>query len=122
MCIVKEGYQKAFYSVFQTDSILNRIHVAEPKPRDTKSRPAFIPEAALKRKMKKMEIADDDEEEEEDDMMDTGFETSNKNNKKKNKKKTERDIELEMGDDYVLDLNKKFDLPEVRKVKCLKVM
>lgn len=29
---------------------------------------------------------------------------------KKGKKKTERDIELEMGDDYVLDLNKKFDL------------
>ena len=30
--------------------------------------------------------------------------------KKKNKKKTERDIEVEMGDDYVLDLNKKYDL------------
>lgn len=30
--------------------------------------------------------------------------------KKKKGKKTERDIEIEEGDDYVLDLNKKFDL------------
>ena len=27
----------------KADGILNRIHVAEPQSRDTKSRPAFIP-------------------------------------------------------------------------------
>ena len=32
----------------KADGILNRIHVAEPQPRDGKVRAAFIPEAALK--------------------------------------------------------------------------
>ena len=32
----------------KVDGILNRLHVAEPAPRDTKSRPAFIPPAAVK--------------------------------------------------------------------------
>ena len=29
--------------------IINRLHVAMPKPRDTKERPAFIPEGAIKK-------------------------------------------------------------------------
>lgn len=44
--------------------------------------------------------------------MDTGIVTKGS---RKSKKKTERDIELEMGDDYILDLNKKFDLPDEEK-------
>ena len=51
---------------FQADGILNRIHVAEPKPRDSVQRPAFIPEAALKKRSKKMEV--DEEEDENEDM------------------------------------------------------
>ena len=56
----------------KTDSILNRIHVAEPAKRDNRSRPAFIPEAVFKkREMKKagMEIDSDEQEDEEDDTM-----------------------------------------------------
>lgn len=33
----------------------------------------------------------------------------------KPKKKTERDIELELGDDYILDLKKRYDLPADEK-------
>lgn len=58
--------------LFQTDSILNRIHVAEPKKRDSQARPAFIPEAVFKkREMKKagMEIDSDGGDDEDDDTM-----------------------------------------------------
>ena len=96
----------------KADGILNRIHVAEPKPRDNVSRPAFIPEAALKKRMAKkaMDVDDDasDEDAEEDMDTDAVVPGCNVGKKKKKGKKTERDIELEMGDDYVLDLNKKF--------------
>lgn len=71
----------------KVNDILNRIHVALPVPRDNKDRPPFIPDAVHHKPMI----------------------TSTKS------KKTERDIELEMGDDYVLDLNKKYDLPEDEK-------
>lgn len=71
------------------DNILNRIHVATPTPRDNKSRPPFIPDGARK---KPMEV--------------DGAVT---------KKKTERDIELEMGDDYTIDFKKNYDLPEDEK-------
>jgi len=44
-----------------------------------------------------------DESEEDEETMDV------------EKKKTERDIEVEMGDDYILDLQKRYDLPEEEK-------
>ena len=31
------------------DEVVNRLHIAMPKPRDNKERPAFIPDAAKKR-------------------------------------------------------------------------
>ena len=70
------------------DGILNRVHVAMPKPRDGVRRPPVIPEGALKKKLEKAS---------------------------KLKKRTERDIELELGDDYILDLKKNYDLPEEYK-------
>jgi len=99
----------------KADGILNRIHVAEPKKRDTVERPAFIPEAVFRKRAKaKMEVDEDDGTDEEEDMETEGDavvpNSGSKQQKKKNKKKTERDIELEMGDDYVLDLNKKYML------------
>lgn len=57
-----------------------------PKPRDGKPRPPCIPENVLAKKQAATE---------------------------KRKRKLERDIELEQGDDYVLDLNKHYtDIPE----------
>ncbi|XP_013398687.1 nucleolar GTP-binding protein 1 [Lingula anatina] len=68
----------------KVNDVINRLHVATPVQRDTKARPPCIPESVLK-KRQAMEVEQE-------------------------KKKLERDIELEMGDDYVLDLQKHWDL------------
>ncbi|XP_071439336.1 nucleolar GTP-binding protein 1 [Hetaerina americana] len=75
----------------KTDGILNRLHVAVPSQRDRRTRPPCIPESVLKRKQ-------------ESEMAVTT-----------RKRKLEREIELEEGDDYVLDLKKNYDLPEEYK-------
>uniref|UniRef100_A0A8C9QY92 Nucleolar GTP-binding protein 1 n=1 Tax=Scleropages formosus TaxID=113540 RepID=A0A8C9QY92_SCLFO len=64
--------------------VLNRLHLAVPTRRDNKERPPFIPDGALARR-KAMEVDAP-------------------------KRKLERDLELELGDDYVLDLQKYWDL------------
>lgn len=71
----------------KVDGILNRLHVSVPAPRDNKARPAVIPASVL---AKKQQQAD-----------------------KARKRKLERDIEVEEGDDYVLDLQKNYsEIPE----------
>uniref|UniRef100_A0A3Q1FNE1 Nucleolar GTP-binding protein 1 n=1 Tax=Acanthochromis polyacanthus TaxID=80966 RepID=A0A3Q1FNE1_9TELE len=61
--------------------VLNRLHLAMPAKRDEKERPPFIPEgAALRRKAMEVDAP---------------------------KRKLERDLEVELGDDYVLDLQSK---------------
>merc|ERR550539_1684255 len=80
---------------------MNRLTVAEPVARDSLDRPAFIPESVLKKRLKKAEEAmeeDDDEDE-----------------TKAPRRKTEREIELEEGDDYIVDLQKNYDLPDDQK-------
>ncbi|VVC97331.1 unnamed protein product [Leptidea sinapis] len=67
----------------KVDGILNRLHVAMPAPRDGKTRPPVIPESVLKKREKMIE-------------------------KENRKRKLEREIELEEGDDYVLDLQKNY--------------
>ena len=81
----------------KVETVLNRLHVAEPVARDNKARPAFVPEAALRRQREKLEAKMEDGEDEEDETMVP-------------KRKTEREIELEEGDDYIIDLKKNFDL------------
>jgi len=93
----------------KADGILNRIHVAEPQPRDGKVRAAFIPEAALKKRMQKLQKKSE-EDEDEDEMEaedDEGIVIPKMN---KNKKKTERDLEIELDVDYGMDFNKRFML------------
>lgn len=68
--------------------ILNRLQVANPKPRDNKVRLPFIPEKVFEVKQK----------------MDLD-----------SKKKLEKDIEMELGDDYILDLKKNYVIPENQK-------
>lgn len=102
----------------KADGVLNRIHVAEPKSRDTKARPAFIPAKVMEireRKKTGMDVDEDDEdddyEDDEDEMVTAIPGTDSIISKKLQKKlKTERDIELALGDDYVLDLQKNWDL------------
>ncbi|XP_043489384.1 nucleolar GTP-binding protein 1 [Polistes fuscatus] len=69
----------------KVEGILNRLHVAQPVPRDQKVRAPCIPESVL---LKKQAIA----------------------NKMERQRKLEREIEEEMGDDYVLDLKKNYDI------------
>ena len=104
--------------------MLNRIHVAEPKTRDTKTRPAFIPAKVLEvreRKKAAMDVEDGDESDEDaiDDDEETemvpGYESTLISKKLQKKLKTERDIELALGDDYILDLQKNYDLPDNEK-------
>jgi len=97
----------------KADGILNRIHVAEPQSRDTKSRPAFIPEAAIKKMLNKKNKMEDEEEEENMeafDQNDAPIPAISPKYFKQAKNKTERDIEIEEGDDYGLDFNKRFML------------
>uniref|UniRef100_A0A8D2H6A2 GTP-binding protein 4 n=1 Tax=Urocitellus parryii TaxID=9999 RepID=A0A8D2H6A2_UROPR len=68
----------------KVNDVLNRLHLAVPNKRDDKERPPFIPEGVVARK-RRMEIGEP-------------------------KKKREQDLELEMGDDYILDLQKYWDL------------
>ncbi|KAL8164950.1 UNVERIFIED_CONTAM: Nucleolar GTP-binding protein 1 [Gekko kuhli] len=68
----------------KVNDILNRLHLALPAKRDNKERPPFIPEGALQRK-NRMEVDAP-------------------------KRKREKDLEMELGDDYVLDLQKYWDL------------
>lgn len=71
----------------KVDNILNRLHVAMPIKRDDKERPAFIPESVLQKRE-----------------IDAAI---------KEKRKLEKDIENEMGDDYILDLKKHYvTIPE----------
>ncbi|MCP6198825.1 NOGCT domain-containing protein, partial [Klebsiella pneumoniae] len=67
----------------KVDGILNRLHVAVPAPRDDKPRPPVLPPSVLAKKEKQAE-------------------------KENRKRKLERDIEVELGDDYVLDLKKNY--------------
>uniref|UniRef100_A0A671K7F5 Nucleolar GTP-binding protein 1 n=1 Tax=Sinocyclocheilus anshuiensis TaxID=1608454 RepID=A0A671K7F5_9TELE len=73
--------------------VLNRLHLAVPTKRDQKNRSPFIPEGALLRRK----------------AMETNAP----------KRKLERDLEVELGDDYTLDLQKYWDLmnPEEKQDK-----
>lgn len=68
----------------KVNEVLNRLHLAVPNKRDDKERPPFIPEGVVARRKR----------------MDTG----------EPQRKRERDIELELGDDYTLDLQKYWDI------------
>ncbi|EFN79973.1 nucleolar GTP-binding protein 1 [Harpegnathos saltator] len=69
----------------KVDGLLNRLHVAQPMKRDDKVRAPCIPESVLE---KRRAIAE----------------------KAQRKRKLEREIEEEMGDDYILDLKKNYDI------------
>lgn len=69
----------------KVEGLLNRLHVAQPTPRDDKVRAPCIPESVLKKKQAMEE-------------------------RSKTKRKLEREIEEELGDDYVLDLKKNYDI------------
>merc|ERR1711931_324221 len=86
----------------KVDSILNRLHVTDPAARDNKERPAHIPEAAIRRRQERM--LEKEESDHDDENCD-----DNDNKEKKKKYKTERDIQLELGDDYSVDLMKKLE-------------
>lgn len=66
----------------KVDGILNRLHVALPQERDNVKRPPCIPDNVLEKKFKA--------------------------SIEKSKRKLEKDLEMELGDDYTLDLQKNY--------------
>lgn len=95
--------------------VLNRLHVAMPTPRDGNERTPFIPPGAKLKKghtetstSSKMEVETAAGPMLEDDNS-TAAATST------HRKKLERDVELEMADDYFLDLKKHYQLNEDEK-------
>jgi nucleolar GTP-binding protein len=68
---------------------LSRLFVAYPQPRDEKVRAAYVPPAVLEKRQRKMDV----------DLSDKRDECI---------RKLERELELEMGDQYVLDLKKHY--------------
>jgi len=83
----------------KVENILNRLNVAEPVKRDEKERPPFIPEAAIKKRQQKLEAKMQDGSEDE---METSVP----------RRKTERELELELGDDYIVDFKKNYLLKD----------
>merc|ERR1719350_2309307 len=67
----------------KVDDVMNRLHVAQPAKRDDRVRAPYIPESILSKQNQTMEVE---------------------------RKKTERDLELELGRDYFIDLRKTWDL------------
>lgn len=81
--------------------ILNRLHLAVPAPRDGVERPAHIPLGAkTHKKSQAMEVEEDNEDGAKGVASALAPPT----------RKLERDIELEKGDDYLLDLKKRYIL------------
>jgi len=74
----------------KVNDVLNRLHVAQPQKRDDRVRAPFIPEGVIQR-LESMQVTNADGE-------------------TKTKKKTERDLEVELEEDYHLDLRKTWDL------------
>ncbi|XP_043460977.1 nucleolar GTP-binding protein 1 [Leptopilina heterotoma] len=81
----------------KVEGLLNRLHVTQPVPRDNKVRAPCIPESVLKKKQAAAEKAE-------------------------RKRKLEREIEEELGDDYVLDLKKNYDIEGEQKFDIIPEM
>ena len=80
----------------KVSDVLNRLHLAVPKSRDEVERPPFVPPGAKVKTSLAASAMELDQKESDAEVP---------------KKKLERDIELEMGDDYFLDLKKNYLLP-----------
>ena len=80
--------------------VLNRLHLATPTPRDNVERPPFIPPGA---KVKSSSVLA---------AMELDTEDTAETISALTRKKLEQDIELEMGEDYFLDLKKNYKIDE----------
>ncbi len=74
----------------KVNDVLNRLHVTQPQKRDERVRAPFIPEGVIQR-LESMQV-------------------TTINPIEKTKKKTERDLEVELEEDYHLDLRKTWSL------------
>jgi nucleolar GTP-binding protein len=86
----------------KVNDVLNRLHVAQPQKRDDRVRAPFIPDGVLRR-LESMQVSSSLNIDEQNPSQ-----ISTTNNIKK--KKTERDLEIELEEDYHLDLRKTWSL------------
>ncbi|CAD6196883.1 unnamed protein product [Caenorhabditis auriculariae] len=91
--------------VVSDDSILNRVFVAYPTPRDEKVRAAFIPPGVALKRAKRMAEAERADMEVDDDEATV---PNNSAFRDENTRRLEREIELELEDNYILDLKKHY--------------
>ncbi|CAF4275395.1 unnamed protein product, partial [Didymodactylos carnosus] len=90
----------------KVDDVLNRLHVAQPQKRDETVRPPHIPEGVLKR-LERVTIATTDTIPlAVPTIDDENYRGENDEKPITRKKKLERDLEVELEDDYHLDLRK----------------
>jgi nucleolar GTP-binding protein len=97
--LLMEQRMQAKIQTNKVESVLNRIHVAMPKKRDSKVRESSIPDSVLReREMRKseMEVGEGEIAGEEDDM---------KNQVSKYKRRTLKDVENENGGAGVFNFN-----------------
>lgn len=87
--LLAQRVEKKLHSKGTEHAVLNRLFVAYPEPRDDKVRAPYIPPSVLQRKASKMDV----------DMSKFRDERT---------RRLERDIELEMGNKYFLDLKKRY--------------
>ena len=87
----------------KASDVLNRLHLAVPKPRDGVERPPCIPPGAKIKTSSGPSVMELDQQDKNDVHA-----SDNLSPPPLPKKKLERDIELEMGDDYFLDLKKNY--------------
>jgi nucleolar GTP-binding protein len=80
----------------KVDSVMNRLHLASPRPRDDKDRPPFIPPGVYRRSRATSAAALGMPLEPLEDV------------RPQRTRKLEKDIEQELGDDYTLDLKKHY--------------
>jgi nucleolar GTP-binding protein len=85
--LLAQRVEKKLHSKGTENAVLNRLFVAYPEPRDDKVRAPYIPPAVIHKRTSKMEV----------DLSEFRDE---------NTRKLEREIEIEMGSKYFLDLKK----------------
>jgi len=87
--LLAQRVERKLHQKGDNDAVLGRLFVAYPTPRDDKVRAPYIPDSVMRKRETQMDV----------DLSE---------HRDKNIRKLERDIELELGNKYILDLKKHY--------------
>lgn len=99
----------------KVDTMLNRLHVAVPQQRDDKERPPYIPGTSVWFFKSCIRVYYSSYQYLLYMISESVLEKRRAENLQTLKRKLEKELEEELGDDYILDLNKNYDLPDEYK-------